>query len=75
MDKRIDILATAIHGSMTVLDLEELELAYAPPYSSAKDPVDIAGFVARNILKEEAEVFQSYELASIRKDGAVLLDL
>ena len=75
MDKRIDILATAIHGSMTVFDLEELELAYAPPYSSAKDPVNIAGFVASNILKDDAAVVQWHELASIRKEGAVLLDL
>jgi len=46
-----DVLATAIHGAMTVYDLEELELAYAPPYSSAKDPINIAGFVATNIFK------------------------
>ena len=51
VDKRIDVLATAIHGGMTVFDLEELELAYAPPYSSAKDPVNIAGFVASNLIK------------------------
>jgi rhodanese-related sulfurtransferase len=75
VDKRIDILATAIHGSMTVFDLEELELAYAPPYSSAKDPVNIAGFVAGNVLKADSEVVQWNELASIRKQGAVLLDL
>ena len=75
VDKRIDILATTIHGKMTVFDLEELELAYAPPYSSAKDPINIAGFVAGNILKEDVEVVQWSELASIRKDGAVLLDL
>jgi NADPH-dependent 2,4-dienoyl-CoA reductase/sulfur reductase-like enzyme/rhodanese-related sulfurtransferase len=75
VDKRIDILATALHGSMTVFDLEELELAYAPPYSSAKDPVNIAGFVAGNILKDDAEVVQWHELASIQRTGAVLLDL
>ena len=60
---------------MTVFDLEELELAYAPPYSSAKDPVNIAGFVAGNILKADSEVVQWHELTSARKDGAVLLDL
>jgi NADPH-dependent 2,4-dienoyl-CoA reductase/sulfur reductase-like enzyme len=48
VDKRIDVIATAIHGSMTVYDLEELELSYAPPYSSAKDPIIFAGFVAAN---------------------------
>ncbi len=44
-----------MRGNMTVYDLEELELAYAPPYSAAKDPVNIAGFVAANLLKGEAE--------------------
>ncbi|MGI6226666.1 MAG: FAD-dependent oxidoreductase [Peptococcales bacterium] len=53
VDKRIDVLATAIHGSMTVEDLENLDLAYAPPYSSAKDPVITAGFVASNTLRGE----------------------
>jgi rhodanese-related sulfurtransferase len=60
---------------MTVFDLEELELAYAPPYSSAKDPVNIAGFVAGNILKQDVDMLLWHELASMRKDGAVLLDL
>jgi NADPH-dependent 2,4-dienoyl-CoA reductase/sulfur reductase-like enzyme/peroxiredoxin family protein/rhodanese-related sulfurtransferase/TusA-related sulfurtransferase len=50
VDKRIDVIATAIMGSMTVDDLAEIEHAYAPPYSSAKDPVNMAGFVAQNIL-------------------------
>lgn len=50
VDKRIDVIATAIKGSMTVDDLAEIEHAYAPPYSSAKDPVNMAGFVAQNIL-------------------------
>jgi NADPH-dependent 2,4-dienoyl-CoA reductase/sulfur reductase-like enzyme/peroxiredoxin family protein/rhodanese-related sulfurtransferase/TusA-related sulfurtransferase len=50
VDKRIDVLATAIMGSMTVDDLAEFEHAYAPPYSSAKDPVNMAGFAAQNIL-------------------------
>jgi NADPH-dependent 2,4-dienoyl-CoA reductase/sulfur reductase-like enzyme/rhodanese-related sulfurtransferase len=53
VDKRIDVLATAIYAKMTVEDLENLDLAYAPPYSSAKDPVIIAGFVAANILRGE----------------------
>ena len=49
-DKRIDVLATAIRARMTVYDLQELDLAYAPPYSSAKDPVNMAGYLAGNIL-------------------------
>ncbi|MCP2240654.1 CoA-disulfide reductase [Thermoanaerobacterium thermosaccharolyticum] len=48
VDKRIDVIATAIRANMTVYDLEELELSYAPPYSSAKDPVNMAGFAASN---------------------------
>jgi len=52
VDKRIDVIATAIKGNMTVDDLAEIEHAYAPPYSSAKDPVNMAGFVAQNILDE-----------------------
>ena len=51
VDKRIDIIATAIRAGMTVCDLQQLELAYAPPFGSAKDPVNMAGFVGDNILK------------------------
>lgn len=54
MDKRIDVLATALRNKNTVYDLEELELAYAPPFSSAKDPVNYAGFASANILKKDA---------------------
>jgi len=50
VDKRIDVLAVAVRAGMTVFDLQELELAYAPPYGSGKDPVNIAGFAAANIL-------------------------
>lgn len=50
VDKRIDVIATAIHAGMTVDDLAELDLSYAPPYSSAKDPVNYAGFVAMNVM-------------------------
>ncbi|MDO8685705.1 MAG: FAD-dependent oxidoreductase, partial [Clostridiales bacterium] len=57
VDKRIDVIATAIRAGMIVADLEKLELAYAPPYSSAKDPVNIAGYVASNILKNDVEIF------------------
>ncbi len=53
VDKRIDVLATALKAGMTVADLEELELAYAPQYGAAKDPVNIAGYVANNVLRED----------------------
>jgi NADPH-dependent 2,4-dienoyl-CoA reductase/sulfur reductase-like enzyme/rhodanese-related sulfurtransferase len=75
VDKRIDILATAIHGGMTVFDLEEMELAYAPPYSSAKDPVNIAGFVAANLIKGDVENVYSSDLADLDPEEHVLLDL
>jgi len=75
VDKRIDVLATAIRGAMTVYDLEELELAYAPPYSSAKDPINIAGFVATNILKGDIENINWDELGDLNWDKNILIDL
>ncbi len=75
VDKRIDVLATAIHGNMTVYDLEELELAYAPPYSSAKDPVNIAGFVAANIIKGDVQNVNWEELLHLDPQSDVLIDL
>jgi rhodanese-related sulfurtransferase len=75
VDKRIDILATAIHGGMKVYDLEELELAYAPPYSSAKDPINIAGFVAANILKGDVENINWNELDDLAGEENILVDL
>ncbi|MGE5293482.1 MAG: FAD-dependent oxidoreductase [Solirubrobacterales bacterium] len=56
VDKRIDVLAVAIRAGMTVYDLEELELSYAPPFGSAKDPINYAGFVAANVLRKEAPI-------------------
>lgn len=70
VDKRIDVFATAIRAGMTVWDLQELELAYAPPYGSGKDPVNMAGFVAGNILDGTAEV-QHFE----QLNGQLLLDV
>lgn len=75
VDKRIDVFSTAIHGSMTVYQLEELELAYAPPYSSAKDPVNIAGFVAANLLKGDARKINWNEFSELDPKTDVLIDL
>ncbi|MBF0528933.1 MAG: FAD-dependent oxidoreductase [Deltaproteobacteria bacterium] len=75
VDKRIDILATAIRGGLTVFDLEELELAYAPPYSSAKDPVNIAGFVAANKLRDDLSSLDWSELNDLNPDRVVFLDV
>lgn len=73
--KRIDVLATALRGGMTVYDLEELELAYAPPFGSAKDPVNMAGFVAANILKGDCAVAHWHEAEKLEAEGWTLLDL
>ncbi len=75
VDKRIDVLATAIHAGMTVYDLEELELAYAPPYGSAKDPVNIAGFVASNLLRGDVKPWYAEEWPALAEQGGVLVDL
>jgi NADPH-dependent 2,4-dienoyl-CoA reductase/sulfur reductase-like enzyme/rhodanese-related sulfurtransferase len=62
VDKRIDVLAAAIHACMTVYDLEELELAYAPPFGAAKDPINMAGFVAANVLKGDVKILHANAL-------------
>jgi NADPH-dependent 2,4-dienoyl-CoA reductase/sulfur reductase-like enzyme/rhodanese-related sulfurtransferase len=62
VDKRIDVLAVAIQAGMTVEDLEEMELAYAPQYGSAKDPVNMAGFVAAGVLRGDHSIVHSVEL-------------
>jgi rhodanese-related sulfurtransferase len=65
VDKRIDVLATAIRANMTVFDLQDLELAYAPPYGSAKDPVNMAGYAAANILDGTIEAKHFDELGDV----------
>lgn len=75
VDKRIDVIATAIRAGMTVYDLEKLELAYAPPYSSAKDPVNIAGYAASNILKNDCSVFHWHDVASINRNKGMIIDV
>ena len=75
VDKRIDILATAIKGNLTVEDLPELEFAYAPPFGSAKDPVNMAGYAALNSMEGITESIQWHELQSYLEKGALLLDV
>lgn len=75
VDKRCDVIATAIRANMTIYDLTELELTYAPPYSSAKDPVNMAGFVAENILDGKTKIFHWHDVASIDFETSVLLDI
>ena len=72
VDKRIDILATAIRAGMTADDLAELELAYAPPYGSAKDPVNMLGFVAQNVLDGTMPQWQAQDLDKARATTLML---
>ncbi|HVO11084.1 MAG TPA: FAD-dependent oxidoreductase [Vicinamibacteria bacterium] len=65
VDKRIDVIATALRAGMTVYDLEDLELCYAPPFGSAKDPVNMAGFVAANVLRGDVALWEPEELAGL----------
>ncbi len=75
VDKRIDVIATAIRAGLKVTELQELELAYAPPYSSAKDPVNLAGFMADNIVSGRVSQFHWDEIPALRLDEkAFLLD-
>ncbi|MCI8848970.1 MAG: FAD-dependent oxidoreductase [Oscillibacter sp.] len=71
VDKRIDVLATAIRTGMTALELKELDLAYAPPYSSAKDPVNMAGFLIENLAEGVIRQFHWEEIDALPQDGSV----
>lgn len=75
VDKRMDVLATAVKAKMTVRDLAELELSYAPPFGSAKDPINLAGMMGENILEGLVEQVQWHELAKLDKSQYVLLDV
>ena len=76
VDKRIDVIATAIKGKMKVWDLQDLELAYAPPYNSAKDPVNILGYVAENMINGEVETIRYFEIEDyLKNNNAELLDI
>lgn len=75
VDKRIDVIATAMKGGLTVLDLPDLELSYAPPFSSAKDPVNMIGYVASNVVLGDNEVVHWDEIDDLVKNGATLLDV
>ena len=76
VDKRIDVLATAIRAKMTALELTELDLSYAPPYSSAKDPVNMAGFMIEDLESGKVRQFHCDEVDGLPRDGsAALLDV
>ena len=73
VDKRIDVLATAIHAGLKATQLKDLDLAYAPPYSSAKDPVNMAGFMIDNIAKGTLKQWHLEDMDKISKDKSVVL--
>ncbi|EOS8078901.1 FAD-dependent oxidoreductase [Enterococcus hirae] len=75
VDKRIDSLATAIKGQLTIFDLPELEFTYAPPFGSAKDPVNMLGYVAMNVAEGLSETIQWHELPEALAQGKILLDV
>ena len=73
VDKRCDVLATAIRAGMTAADLTELELCYAPPYGSAKDPVNYAGYAIENARTGLVHTFHWHDVAALPRDGSVTL--
>jgi len=75
VDKRIDVIATTIRFGGTIYDLKELELAYAPPYGSAKDPANMIGFVAENVLTGKMDYLCAREVADIDRTKTLILDV
>lgn len=75
VEKRIDVIATAIKGKLSVYDLPDLELCYAPPYSSAKDPVNMAGYDASNMLDGLVKTIQWHEIDDVASQGGFILDV
>lgn len=75
VDKRIDIIATAIKAKITIDELQELEFTYAPPYGSAKDIVNMAGYVGFNIIHKITTMVQWHEVKNELKQGAILVDV
>ncbi len=73
VDKRIDVLATAMQANMQISALGDLDLAYAPPYSSAKDPVNMVGFIAENMISGKVKQFYYEDLEALPRDGSVIL--
>jgi len=72
VDKRLDVFAVAIRAGLTIFDLQDLELAYAPPYGSAKDPVNMAGFIGSNLLNGDLHLWYAEEFPARTADGMIL---
>jgi len=75
VEKRIDVIATAMHGKLSVFDLEDLELSYAPPFGSSRDPVNSIGFAAANVLRGDCPVKHWTDVAGLDRDAWFLLDV
>lgn len=75
VEKRVDVIATAIKGNMKIEDLADLELCYAPPFSSAKDPVNMAGYISDNLSNGLVKTFQWNELHKMNKNDFFILDV
>lgn len=73
VDKRIDVMSTSIYSGLTADELQDLDLAYAPPYSSAKDPVNMAGFIIDNIIDNRLKQFHLTDIEKIPHDGSSYL--
>ena len=73
VDKRMDVLAAAIRLGARITDLAQLELCYAPPFSSAKDPVNMLGFVAENVINKKVKQFFWHDVEKLPRDGSVTL--
>jgi len=74
-EKRIDVIATSIKAKLKVTDLSDLELAYAPPYSSAKDPVNILGYIAENVIENQYKVAYPQQVSELISQGALFIDV
>ncbi len=75
VEKRIDVIATAMQAGMSVFDLEELELSYAPPFGSSRDPVNIVGFTAGNVLRGDAKVMHWDEVNQLDRNAMTVVDV
>jgi rhodanese-related sulfurtransferase len=75
IDKRIDVIATSIYAGLTIQDLMNLELAYAPAFGSAKDAVNQAGYVGDNVFTGKTENVQWHEIEKLQETGTVLVDV
>lgn len=75
VDKRMDVLATAIKAKMKVTELQELELSYSPPFGSAKDIINLVGYVSQNVILGTSKTYQWYDVPKLIEEGALFLDV